>query len=435
MSLSKIENLLYAAMGLNTASIGSSGVLRAVEQRMLDCKITNISDYTKILITDQKELKQLVEEVVVAETWFFRDTLPFKMLTKFVQQEWLIQNPDKQIRILSLPCATGEEPYSIAITLIEAGLMPSQLKIDAFDISERNIKRCKTAHYRENSFRGVEQSIRDRFFNYDQRFYYPDILIKAMVNFEVASILDEKFINTQIPYDIVFCRNLLIYFDRETQSQAAAMLSKLLNDSGLLFVGHAEASIFAKNWFVSQRYEKSFIVRKINDAVLLNKKNKKTSAITSEKIIKKNSVRQKNKRERRKVVRATGPVPSTPKPLLMATAKVPKSTTNNALLKAKQLADSGKLIESETICMKYLENNKTDKEVYYLLAIIQLAIGNEQKSLQYFKNVIYLDPEHYDALMYLATMLGEQGDELGAKRFRERASRLKNRVDLNRGSQ
>ncbi len=429
MGLSKIENLLYAAMGLNTASIGSSAVLHAVKQRMADCNITDIDNYTKILLKDKKALKELVEEVVVAETWFFRDKLPFKMLTKFVQQEWLVQNPGKQIRILSLPCATGEEPYSVAITLIEAGLMPSQLKIDAFDISERNIKRCKTAHYRENSFRGVDENIRNRFFNYDQRFYYPDILIKAMVNFEIASILDEKFINTQIPYDIVFCRNLLIYFDKETQTQAAKMLSKLLNDSGLLFVGHAEMGIFSKNWFVSQRYKKSFIVRKIDDAVILSKQ---ISKKPPEKIIKNHHARRPIQHERRKTVRANRLTQITPKPALTATFKKQNVATGSPLLKAKQLADSGKLIESETMCMKYLENNKNDKEVYYLLAIIQLALGNEQKSLQYFKNVIYLDSEHYEALMYLASMLGEVGDELGAMRFRERAERIKHRKDIKR---
>ncbi|VAX00132.1 Chemotaxis protein methyltransferase CheR [hydrothermal vent metagenome] len=427
MVLSIIENLLYNAMGLNAASIGSSAIQYAVEQRMSDCNIIDINTYTKVLHTDKNELQELIEEVVVAETWFFRDKLPFKMLTQFVQQEWLQNNLGKQIRILSLPCATGEEPYSIAITLIEAGLMPSQLKIDAFDISERNINRCKSAHYRENSFRGVDKHIRDRFFDYDEQFYYPDILIQAMVNFETASVLDEKFVNTQIPYDIVFCRNLLIYFDRDTQAQAVKMLSKLLNDEGLLFVGHAETSIFSKNWFVSQRYKKSFIIRKTDDALITSKK-------TEKKIIRKKLPKAPKKifRERRKTVRANAPKPRTEKPALTASLKKDAVAIDSPLIKAMQFADSGKLIEAETICMSYIEKNKTDKEVYFLLAIIQLALGNELKSLHYFKNVIYLDPEHYDALMYLATMLGEEGDEIGAKRFRERAGRIKIRTEQKR---
>jgi chemotaxis protein methyltransferase WspC len=95
---------------------------------------------------------------------------------------------------------------------------------------------------------------------------------------------------------------------------------------------------------------------------------------------------------------------------------------------AREFADSGKLIEAESICVDYLEKNKQDSEVYYLLGIIQLALGDEQKSAKYFKNVIYLDPEHYDALMYLATLLGDEGDDIAATRFRERAARIKTRL-------
>lgn len=439
MYWTKIENLLHDTMGLNTASIGSSAVKTAVKVRMSVCNITDVKHYTeKLLFASNSELQELVEEVVVAETWFFRDSKPFEMLARFVKEEWLPSNPDKPIRILSLPCATGEEPYSIAITLIEAGLMPSQLKIDAFDISERNIKRCKTAHYRENSFRGVSSYIRDRFFNREQDNYYPDILIKAMVNFEVASVLDPVFINTQLAYDVVFCRNLLIYFDRETQAVAVEMLNKLLKQEGMLFVGHAETSLFSKKWFASHRYQKSFIVRKTNDDVSIKNK---TVGITSAKNQnrspnspgvskpKKNYIK-KPQINNSVVTRPVTAICATSNKTLTPAVNKNLNSSENDLAQARQLADSGKLIEAETICIRYLESNKQVPEVYYLLAIIQLAIGDEQKSVQYFKNVIYLSPGHYEALMYLSTLLGEEGDELGATRYRERATRVKNKMDL-----
>ncbi len=424
MTLSIIENTLYKAMGLNVESIGSSSVMRAVEQRMSERNISNVENYAAEIVRNKSELQELIEEVVVAETWFFRDTKPFKMLTRYIQDEWLVNNTDKPIRILSIPCATGEEPYSIAITLIEAGLMPSQLRIDAFDISERNIKRCKTAHYRKHSFRAVDPYLRDRFFNFDNNKYYPDILIKAMVNFEVASILDQKFVKTQIPYDVVFCRNLLIYFDRETQKSAEKMLSQLLNKNGLLFVGHAETSIFADNWHLSQRYQKSFIVRKVADGIKTKKIIKKTTPplLLDRKLQVKSRFVTDNKIAT-EIVNKTSPTNKS-----LTRNKLREETSPNLLTKAKSYADSGRLIEAETICVSYLEDNKHDKEVYYLLAIIQLALGDEQKSLQYFKNVIYLDPKHYESLMYLSTLLGEEGDEVAATRFRERASRVKARV-------
>lgn len=165
MSLEKIVTLLYDSIGLNAESIGQQAVLDAVNIRMNDCNINNIQDYYQIASSQNDELKELVEEVVVPETWFFRDNKPFKQLIKYANEEWGAKTSYKPLRILSLPCATGEEPYSIAMTMLDAGFMPSQVEIDALDISKRNIRRCKKAQYREHSFRGVLMKNGINFFN------------------------------------------------------------------------------------------------------------------------------------------------------------------------------------------------------------------------------------------------------------------------------
>jgi len=437
MSLSDIEKILYDRMGLNTASIGSSAVMHSIDERMSCCNISDIEKYKQKLLTDKHELQELVEEVVIPETWFFRDRQPFEVLVRFVKEEWLPSEPDRPLRILSLPCATGEEPYSIAIMLIEAGLMPSQLKIDAFDISERNIKRCRTARYTDNSFRGVDPLIRDRYFTRREDWYYPDILIKAMVNFDTASVLDPSFIHSRTSYDIVFCRNLLIYFDRRTQAQAEKMLGKLLNETGMLFVGHAETGIFIKDWYISQRYPKSFVVRKIvDDPALKNKLKRKSSNFDAKQTTSNKKYPVKNKKPlSHHVLKASSRPVSRPFKQTIPdkeAALVNELAPELALDAAKQLADSGKLVEAEAICIQRLETNKQDTETYCLLALIQLGTGDVQKAVQYFKNVVYLDPDHYDALMYLSTLIGEQGDEAGSSRYRERAQRIKRRLDLKR---
>ena len=219
MPLEKIQDILYQTMGLDSKTVGSSTILHAVNQRIKFCNVESIKQYLEIIKSDNAELHELIEEVVIPETWFFRDSAPFKMLINFVQNEWLKTKPTSPLRILSMPCATGEEPYSIAMALLDAGLTPSQVYIDAVDISHRNIKRCKEASYSNNSFRGVTADSKKRFFKLrkDKR-YQPDILIRAMVNFNQASILDSNYVTKQPPYDIVFCRNLLIYFDNTTQA-------------------------------------------------------------------------------------------------------------------------------------------------------------------------------------------------------------------------
>jgi chemotaxis protein methyltransferase WspC len=195
----------------------------------------------------------------------------------------------------------------------------------------------------------------------------------------------------------------------------------------MLFVGHAETGIFINNWYVSQRYPKSFIVRKImDDPVIKNKKlfERKTTTLK----VRQTTSTRKKPTSNHAVVKKGIPVAKPETDLKKSEADQDKS--EHQLAHAKHLADSGNLIEAEAVCLQYLEQNKHDKEAYYLLSLIQLAAGDASKAVQYFKNVVYLDPKHYDALMYLSTLMSEQGDEPGASRYRERAQRIKNRLEL-----
>jgi chemotaxis protein methyltransferase WspC len=419
MFLEKIQDILYNTIGLHAKTIGSSTVLHAINERIQSCKLNDIESYHSKLIEDKDELTELIEEVVIPETWFFRDIEPFKMLIKFVNDEWLKNQPSGPLRVLSIPCATGEEPYSIAMALLDAGLTPSQVYIDAVDVSNRNIKRCRQAHYREHSFRGVDPLAKKRFFRLrEDNLYHPDILIKAMVNFDQASILDAQYIHSQRPYDVVFCRNLLIYFDDKTQQNTADMLSKLLKPTGILFVGHAETGRFMNNqdWSISYKYPRSFAIRKfIDDARFENKKRIKN-------IIKK----PVNKPYIRNKISAKKTQPTTIKRTVNKTTPTKKVKSTIALPDinyAQKLADQGKFTEAESICLDSLTINKQDSKAYFLLALIQIATGDERKAVQYFRNVVYLEPHNFDALMYLSTLIGQQGDPKQSQRFRERAQR------------
>ena len=418
MSLEKIQGILYHAIGLDSETVGSETVLHAVTVRIKCSQVDNIECYYEKLLLDKNELKELIEEVVVPETWFFRDENPFRMLIKFVKDEWLKNNPTSPLRVLSVPCATGEEPYSIAMTLLDAGLMPSQIYIDAIDISQRNINRCKEARYRPHSFRGVEKDIQDRFFKlHDDNLHHPDILIKAMVNFDQASILDNKYISSKRAYDVVFCRNLLIYFDNKTQKNALTMLEKLLKPKGILFVGHAETGQFIadKNWHMSYKYPKAFATRKFIDDESRN---------ISNNILRKPAIRT-TKIMPRKVVTSPYSNNQFNNEITLKRKVTPAKIKAPDMEYAKKLADQGKFTEAESICLDSLAINKQDAKAYFLLAVIQLANGDKQKSSIYFNNVVYLEPQNVDALMYLATLTEQQGDSKQAQRLRERAERCK----------
>ncbi|MEH2273138.1 MAG: CheR family methyltransferase [Nostoc sp.] len=118
MAQSVIEALLKSKIGLDANSIGADAIASAIYQRMADCGITDIAHYLGKLQVSSQEWEALIDTVIVPETWFFREPESFALLKHYVLSEWLPKNPQGVLRVLSVPCATGEEPYSIAIALV-----------------------------------------------------------------------------------------------------------------------------------------------------------------------------------------------------------------------------------------------------------------------------------------------------------------------------
>ena len=117
-----IEALLKDKIGLAASTIGHK-IARAVEKRRLACDLPDFQTYLRRLQTSKAELEELIELVVVPETWFFRDRKPFTFLEHYVKSEWLPNRNNGILRLLSIPCSTGEEPYSLAMILLNAGLI------------------------------------------------------------------------------------------------------------------------------------------------------------------------------------------------------------------------------------------------------------------------------------------------------------------------
>ena len=134
-----LESLLRKAIGLDTNTIGSSAIDRAVRERAAACKLADARAYSELVNRSGPELQELIEAVVVPETWFFRDREAFAALVGMTQQDWLAAHPEGVFRVLSLPCSTGEEPYSAAMALLDAGFPRDRFQIDAVDVSMRAI--------------------------------------------------------------------------------------------------------------------------------------------------------------------------------------------------------------------------------------------------------------------------------------------------------
>lgn len=412
MSQEAIEQLLKQTMGLNSASIGSSSIARAVQQRMRVLGINSMDLYQKRL-SSGAELQELIEEIIVPETWFFRDRNPFIALARHATERWPTRGRYGPLRILSVPCSTGEEPYTIAMTLLEAGLTAYEFTIDAVDISTSNLRRAQTGLYRENSFRGDDISFRARHFQQSDENYLLKPQIRALVNFHHANLLAPGFFNDVEPYDVVFCRNLLIYFDRDTQAQALKVLERLLQPDGLLFLGHAEAGVLAGRQFFPLDHARSF--------AFVHGANQRATQAEIE------TPFQLPKKQRTASVKRQ---PVTPAPARSFSEKVysdaipdPVPTQRPDLESATQLANEGHLVEAANFCEQYLREQGPDAQAFYLLALVREAVGEGVEAEALLRKALYLDPNHYESLTHLALILERRGDHANAALTQQRAKR------------
>ncbi len=417
MPLSTIERLLKERMGLHSATVGSATVSQAVEQRMRACGIDEPGAYAQIVSHSDTELDALIDTVVIPETWFFRDRNPFDAFRHWVESEWLPHNALQPLRILSVPCSSGEEPYTLAMCLADAGLAAGTGHIDAVDISSKNIEKANQAIYGINSFRGSDLAFRDRYFTPSDGRYQLTDDIRNRVRFSQANILDAGFASNRQTYHVIFCRNLLIYFDRPTQDRAIDCLDGMLDTKGVLFLGHSETSLLLNRAFKPLEYNRSFGFRRSID----NPVDKQPGPIR----------RQAPKPQKR---RYEAPANGQAKPfqdINSALTDTGRDTTvrpdENMLEAANRLADQGHLDEAAQYCETLLARQIHQADAYYLLGVIRQAAGNLPEAEKLYRKSIYLQPDHYQALTQLAALCQQKGDTESARRLSQRATRAHDR--------
>src|ERR1700722_6949423 len=229
MCQSDFEGLLKNVIGLDAASVGGGAIERAVKLRMASLGLRQKQSYWEHLQTSEAELQELIESVVVAETWFFRDREAFTLFARLIREEWLPAHAGSTLRILSVPCCTGEEPYSLVMALLDAGLPSERFHVDAVDISAQSIAKAQRGLYGSNSFRGADLSYRDRYLERSRGAYSIPKSLRDLFGFPHENLLSSGFRVGTSPYDVIFCRNLLIYFDQAKQQVAMETLSRLLD--------------------------------------------------------------------------------------------------------------------------------------------------------------------------------------------------------------
>jgi len=417
----KIEELLKEKIGLDIGSVGVLSVESAIKRSLAKSEYDDLAQYYKALLSSDAEFKRLVEMVVVPETWFFRDDIPFEVLANRVKSHWLqADNTNRMLKVLSIPCSTGEEPYTIAMVLDKIGFPVERMQIDAVDISQRSIDKAITGVYRDNSFRSENLSFRDYYFTRITEGYRLKSRIRKRVKFKQGNLLKDDFTHLRGYYDVILCRNLLIYFDSKDQQNAVNVLSKMLAPDGTLFVGHAEANNNVNQQFRSLRLRGAFaFVKKASGDALVDRDSygkkfhefsRKHSAISSV-----------DGRDSGSYL-VDGTI-TRPFSAYLDRNKLENNKNEKMLVsKAHSLADEGSLESAEELCHEII-SRFSSADAYCLLGVIYEASNRQQEAGAMFRKTIYLVPDHTEALVHLALHVERDGNVTEALSLRRRAER------------
>lgn len=414
MTILRFIEIIQEKTGINENTIGRLSYTHAIKKCMGKHGIEDPLEYLNLVENSPDEIDKLIEEIIVPETWFFREENAFKaLLTEMDNQKQNGAFFPK--RILSLPSSTGEEAYSIAIKLFEYGYSPSMFSIDAMDISQRNIDSAKKGTYRPNSFRNnVPEHIISKYFSEHNGSYEISNKIKHAVNFTCANLFDYRTLAKEKHYDAIFCRNLFIYFDTDTKDIAFKKISQSLKDNGLLLIGHAESSIIPRQYYqpCTTEHAFGFIKRKIRKSTTLKGRATKKIIRPAYSKIRNAISRPYKKKSPDKTAIQTHP---------------DDNFDHQDYQAASELADKGEL--NKALKLTLLLCNKTKSaDNYSLLGIIYSAQNQSADAEQAFRKALYLDPDHYEALIHLSLLLDKKGETHTSSLLKKRVVKTKSKT-------
>lgn len=224
-------------------------------------------DYFRYLLYDKnrdEELISIVDILTVNETYFFREQNQLKTFSEEILPELRQTNKDKRkLRIWSAGCSTGEEPYSIAMLILEMGLFYDwNIEITGSDINPRVLQVARSGLYGNNSFRTTNRYFLKKYFREEDSLCRITDTVKRLVNFNHLNLLDPFKVKLVGLMDAIFCRNVLIYFDHPSRRKVIEMFYDRLSEGGYLLLGHAESLINISTAFTLRHFKYDMVYQK-----------------------------------------------------------------------------------------------------------------------------------------------------------------------------
>jgi len=376
---------------------------------------TSCADYLAILDhpgNGQDELDAAIAEMTIGETYFFRHREQFDALRDTIFPEIIERNRDvRRLRVWSAGCATGPEPYSISILLRQhfgARIEGWNINVLGTDINQKFLARAREGRYDEWAFRAVPEEVKQRSFTKHGKQWLINPEYREMVTFQYHNLITNAFpsvLNNLAAFDLIICRNVIIYFSQETVRGLLPRFYDTLVDRGWLIMGHAESNVDLFRDF-----------RTVNSP----------GAVIYQKVPREELARSE---PRPWVPPSTAAQPPPPPPLKRTAAPPPRlvlappaqqhppalpptPSADPRMIELVGLGDSGAWEKAETLCCQMLEDAPLDPVLHHYHGMVLEQMGRLPDSEQALRRAIYLDRNfilpHYH-LGLLGLRLGDRG--------------------------
>ena len=261
-----LADFLYRRTGMTFGESKRYYIERRIADGMLLSGEPNVGAYIARLVSDPRESERLVNSFTVNETYFWREEHQLKALGRSLLPEIVKdRQPGDLVRIWSMPCSTGEEAYSIALWLLENWRLVDAYNIEIIgsDVDTEALVAAKAGVYGQRSLSRLPPQVASAYFephSEGQRKILDDL--RESVRFVAANLIDPLSMRSMGRFDVIFCRNLLIYFDDASRALAADHLFDALNPGGFLCLGHTESMSRISSRFTMARFPDAIVYRR-----------------------------------------------------------------------------------------------------------------------------------------------------------------------------
>ena len=430
------QELLIDACGLRFEEERKQSLHLALWERLQERGYDSYREYYNLLKFHPEgrlEVRELLDLITVGETYFFRNKAQFNVLMESVLPEIIkrkLSTRDKSIRVWSAGCSRGDEPYSIAIAIKE--VLPSNeawtISILGTDINRNGLACAKEATYAEKDIAHLPKEYLNKYFKVEDCTYLLKSDVRGLVRFHYHNLVKDPFVHeTMQRIDLLFCRNVTIYFDAQTTRRVIENLYHSLAPEGYLFLGHTETLWQVTDKFERVEFPQTFVY-------------KKRCSLAPE-----GAMRPFMAVPEIKIEDLTRPVAPMlfPGPTLSERSPsfevegltsihsqsndpvAPKKNDRlTSLSQATRLANDARYKEAADILAQVIEADNLSVEAYYLLGVLSYKSGDLREAETQFRKVIYVNPDSILAYFNLGNIY------LYQKKFREAAREFRNAILL-----